>query len=137
MQAIISLLILLFFVGAFVLIVRKQETTKRVGGAFSAEYRTDFAVDECMDKLRAQSEDDLFVYTCTREADGSFLLHFTAHRATQQPIDTLYSLRFDAGKQTVVSLIFLREAFGYKEPVFPVELLDRFFAEKLDATRTL
>ena len=52
---------------------------------------------------------------------------------TNQPLDTLYSLRLDSGKQTIVTLIFLREAFGYGEPVFPRELLDQFLLEKLEA----
>ena len=36
----------------------------------------------------------------------------------------------------VVTLIFIREAFGYKEPLFPQEMLDEFMAQKLDAHRT-
>ena len=54
----------------------------------------------------------------------------------QQPLDTLYTLRLDPGRQTVVTLIFIREAFGYKEPLFPQEMLDRFMQQKLDAHRT-
>ena len=46
---------------------------------------------------------------------------------------TLYALRLDAGRQTVVTLHFLREAFGYRQPVFPKELLDAFLAKKLAA----
>ena len=48
----------------------------------------------------------------------------------------MYTLRLDPGRQTVVTLIFIREAFGYKEPLFPQEMLDEFMAQKLDAHRT-
>ena len=68
--------------------------------------------------------------------DGSFTLHLTLHKPTRQPVDTLYTLRLDAGRETVISLIFLREAFNYKEPVFPPTLLDEFMRKKLDARRT-
>ena len=59
------------------------------------------------------------------------MLHLTLHQPTQQPLDTLYTLRLDPGRQTVVTLIFIREAFGYKEPLFPQEMLDEFMAQKL------
>ena len=48
----------------------------------------------------------------------------------------LYTLRLDPGRQTVVTLIFIREAFGYKEPLFPPAMLDEFMLQKLDAHRT-
>ena len=51
-------------------------------------------------------------------------------------MDTLYTLRLDPGRQTVVTLIFIREAFGYKEPLFPPAMLDEFMLQKLDAHRT-
>jgi hypothetical protein len=35
-----------------------------------------------------------------------------------------------------VTLIFIREAFGYKEPLFQPEMLDEFMRGKLDARRT-
>ena len=78
----------------------------------------------------------MFAYECRRETDGGFLLHLTLHQPTQQPLDTLYTLRLDPGRQTVVTLIFIREAFGYKEPLFPQEMLDEFLLQKLDAHRT-
>ena len=58
------------------------------------------------------------------------------HQPSQQPLDTLYTLRLDPGRQTVVTLIFIREAFGYKEPLFPPAMLDEFMLQKLDAHRT-
>ena len=76
------------------------------------------------------NDSDVFVYDCRRERDGSFLLHLTLHQPSQQPLDTLYTLRLDPGRQTVVTLIFIREAFGYKEPLFPPAMLDEFMAAK-------
>lgn len=116
-------------------LARHLETkrAKKAPGADCLEYRTALAFDECLDALAARADDDEFAYTCTRQPDGSFLLHFTLHKPTGQPVDTLYSLRLDAGRQTVVTLCFLREAFGYREPVFPRALLDSFLAKKLAA----
>ena len=51
-------------------------------------------------------------------------------------LDTLYTLRFDPGRQTIVTLIFIREAFGYKEPLFQPAMLDEFMLRKFDARRT-
>ncbi len=131
----ISLALALLLVGGIFWVLRKKELDRRKGDGPCAplEYRTSLAFDECLDRLRDPGPRDLFRYTCRRERDGSFTLHFTAHQPTNQPLDTLYSLRLDSGKQTIVTLIFLREAFGYGEPVFPRELLDQFLLEKLEA----
>ena len=51
-------------------------------------------------------------------------------------MDTLYTLRLDPGRETVATLFFIREAFGYKEPLFPQEMLDAFMLQKLEARRT-
>lgn len=113
---------------------RRQEAP---GLAGTMEYRTDLPIDDCIDRLRARTEEDVFLYTCEREPDGSYLLHFTLHRPTQQPVDTLYALRMEQGRRTVLTLMFLKEAFGYKEPVFQEEVLNEFMQKKLDAQRTL
>lgn len=101
-----------------------------------SEFRTDLALDECMDRLNQPADTDEFEYTIRRETDGGWTLHFTLHRPTSQPLDTLYTLRLDPGKQTVATLIFRREAFGYGEPVFPPAMLDAFMQQKLEAVRT-
>ena len=93
-------------------------------------------LDDCFDRLDQHSPDDEFAYECRRENDGGFLLHLTLHQPTQQPLDTLYTLRLDPGRQTIATLIFIREAFGYKEPLFPQEMLDKFMQQKLEAHRT-
>ena len=119
-------------------ILRRQDTGRRsqYGPAGLSEFRTDLAIDECMDRLARPTEQDIFRYECQRETDGSFSLHFTLHQPTCQPLDTCYSLRLDPGRQTVVTLIFVREAFGYREPVFLPDVLDAFMLQKLDAHRT-
>ena len=101
-----------------------------------SEFRTDLPLDDCFDRLDQHSPDDEFAYECRRENDGGFLLHLTLHQPTQQPLDTLYTLRLDPGRQTIATLIFIREAFGYKEPLFPQEMLDKFMQQKLEARRT-
>lgn len=138
-MTILSALLLLLCVFGMFALLRRQEATQRKdpGNPLMLEYRTDLPLDDCLDLLRQTTEKDIFVYTFTREADGNFALEFTQHRATEQPISTLYTLHLDSGRQTVLSLAFVREAFGYKEPVFPLSLLDDFFAEKLSAHRTL
>lgn len=105
------------------------------GAAGTSVYRTDWPLDDCMDALARHEEGDIFAYTLRRDPDGSFLLHFTRHNPTNQPLDTLYQLRLDPGRRTTVTLIFLREAFGYKEPVFPARMLEEFLKQKLDAER--
>lgn len=138
MQLFLSALLLAAALGLIWAALRRQEQKRRSspGPAGVLEYRTDLPLDECFDRLRAQSEADLFVYTCERQPDGAFLLHFTLHRPTSQPLDTVFLLRLDPGRKTVVTLSFVREAFGYREPVFPQEMLDEFLAAKLDAAPT-
>ncbi len=118
---------------------KKQIERKRAqaGNALQAEYRTDLPIDDCIDLLRHPTGDEIFSYTFTRQRDGSFLLHFTLHNPTGQSLDTVYSLRMDAGRQTIITLDFLRETFGNPEPVFKGELLDTFICQKLSATRSL
>ena len=131
MNAAVSIVLLAAVLGVIVFLLSRRENTRRsqYGPAGLSEFRTDLPLDEHRDA-------DEFVYECRREKDGGFLLHLTLHQPTQQPLDTLYTLRLDPGRQTVVTLIFIREAFGYKEPLFPQEMLDRFMQQKLDAHRT-
>ena len=138
MNAVISIILLAVALGVIVVLLTRRENTRRsqYGPAGLSEFRTDLPLDDCFDRLDQHSPDDVFAYECRRENDGSFLLHLTLHQPSQQPLDTLYTLRLDPGRQTVVTLIFIREAFGYKEPLFPQEMLDEFMAQKLDAHRT-
>jgi len=139
MNAVFSIILLAVALGAIVLLLTRRENTPRpsqYGPTGLSEFRTDLPLDDCFDRLDEHKGTDEFVYECRRENDGGFLLHLTLHQPTQQPLDTLYTLRLDSGRQTVVTLIFIREAFGYKEPLFPQEMLDRFLMQKLDAHRT-
>lgn len=132
-------ILLILLAGAAIMAILKKQADRRKNtpgeGGF-LEYRTPLAFDECLDALDLRCEEDEFEYECLRRPDGSFALHFTLHKPTNQPVDTVFSMRMDAGKETVVTLYFLREAFGYEKPVFPQEMLDKFLAQKINAHRT-
>ena len=138
MSAAVSSVVVLLAVGLAVFVLHRQDRAQRsqFGPAGVSEFRTALPIDECLDRLDAPGESDVFAYSCQRDRDGTFTLHLTMHRPTGQPVDTLYTLRLDPGRETVVTLIFVREAFGYKEPVFLPGVLDEFMAQKLDAHRT-
>ena len=138
MSSVVSILILAAVIGLIMYLLSSRENKRRsqYGPCGLSEFRTDLPLDDCFDRLDEHNEDDVFAYECRRENDGGFLLHLTLHQPTQQPLDTLYTLRLDPGRQTIVTLIFIREAFGYKEPLFPQEMLDEFLLQKLDAHRT-
>ena len=138
MNAVFSILLLAAILGFIVFLLSKKDQNRRsqYGPSGLSEFRTGLALDECFDRLDEHKDTDVFAYDCRREKDGGFLLHLTLHQPSQQPLDTLYTLRLDPGRQTVVTLIFIREAFGYKEPLFPQEMLDTFLQQKLDAHRT-
>ena len=138
MNALFSIALLAVVIGSIVFLLSRRQNQRRsqYGPSGLSEFRTDLPLDECFDRLDQHSEDDVFAYECRRENDGGFTLHLTLHQPTQQPLDTLYTLRLDPGRQTVVTLIFLREAFGYQEPLFQPALLDEFLLQKLDAHLT-
>ena len=138
MNALFSIALLAVVIGSIVFLLSRRQNQRRsqYGPSGLSEFRTDLPLDECFDQLDQHSESDVFAYECRRENDGGFTLHLTLHQPTQQPLDTLYTLRLDPGRQTVVTLIFLREAFGYQEPLFQPALLDEFLLQKLDAHRT-
>ncbi len=138
MNAVFSILLLAAILGFIVFLLAKQDKGRRsqYGPAGLSEFRTDLPLDDCFDRLDQHSPDDEFAYECRRENDGGFLLHLTLHQPTQQPLDTLYTLRLDPGRQTIATLIFFREAFGYIVSLFPQEMLDKFMQQKLEAHRT-
>ena len=121
MNAAVSIVLLAAVLGVIVFLcpgARIPAAASTAPPAFP-EFRTDLPLDECFDRLDEHRDADEFVYECRREKDGGFLLHLTLHQPTQQPLDTLYTLRLDPGRQTVVTLIFIREAFGYKGAAVP------------------
>ena len=138
MSSIFSIVLLIGVIGLIIYLLSRRENKRRsqYGPSGLSEFRTDLPLDDCFDRLDRHSDSDVFAYECRRENDGGFMLHLTLHQPTQQPLDTLYTLRFDPGRQTIVTLIFIREAFGYKEPLFPQEMLDEFLRQKFDAHRT-
>ncbi len=135
MPPMISLVLALLGLALCIWFIARRDRQRREapGACGTSVFRTDWPLDDCMDALARHEETDLFSYTLRRDPDGSFLLHFTRHNPTAQPLDTLYQLRLDPGRRTTVTLIFLREAFGYKEPVFPAAMLNEFVKQKLDA----
>ena len=138
MNSILSFVLLAAVLGIIIFMLSRRENQRRsqYGPAGLSEFRTDLPLDDCFDRLDEHKDTDVFAYECRRENDGGFLLHLTLHQPTQQPLDTLYTLRLDPGRQTIATLIFIREAFGYKEPLFPQEMLDKFMLQKLEARRT-
>ncbi len=138
MGSVVSIIILAGVIALILYLLSNRENKRRsqYGPSGLSEFRTDLPLDDCFDRLDEHREEDVFAYECRRENDGGFLLHLTLHQPTQQPLDTLYTLRLDPGRQTIVTLIFIREAFGYKEPLFQQEILDEFLLQKLDAHRT-
>ena len=129
MNAVFSILLLAAILGFIVFLLSKKDQNRRSQYSPSglSEFRTDLPLDDCFDRLDQHSPDDVFTYECRRENDGGFTLRLTLHQPTQQPLDTLY---------TIVTLIFIREAFGYKEPLFQPAMLDEFMLRKFDARRT-
>ena len=113
MNVVFSLILLAAALGCIIFLLTRRENARRsqYGPSGLSEFRTDLPLDECFDRL-------------------------ALHQPTQQPLDTLYTLRLDPGRQTIATLIFIREAFGYKEPLFPQEMLDKFMQQKLEAHRT-
>ena len=111
MNVVFSLILLAAALGCIVFLLTRRENARRsqYGPSGLSEFRTDLPLDDCFDLLDQHS---------------------------QQPLDTLYTLRLDPGRQTIATLIFIREAFGYKEPLFPQEMLDKFMQQKLEAHRT-
>ena len=95
MNAVFSVLLLAAILGFIVFLLSKKDQSRRsqYGPAGLSEFRTGLALDECFDRLDTRSDTDLFAYECRRENDGSFLLHLTLHQPSQQPLDTLYTLR--------------------------------------------
>ena len=102
MNAVVSIVLLAAVLGVIVFLLSRRENGRRsqYGPAGLSEFRTDLALDECFDRLDEHNDSDVFVYDCRRERDGGFLLHLTLHQPTQQPLDTLYTLRLDPGRQT-------------------------------------
>ena len=132
MNAVVSVCLLVCALGIIVYLLSRRENSRRsqYGPAGLSEFRTSLALDECFDRLDTRSNTDLFAYECRRENDGSFLLHLTLHQPSQQPLDTLYTLRLDPGRQTVVTLIFIREAFWLQGAAVPARHAGRIYAAK-------
>ena len=133
MNAVFSILLLAAILGFIVFLLSKKDQNRRsqYGPSGLSEFRTDLPLDDCFDRLDQHSPDDVFAYECRRENDGGFTLHLTLHQPTQQPLDTLYTLRFDPGRQTIVTLIFIREAFWLQRAAVPARDAGRVHAAQV------
>lgn len=89
----------------------------------------------CRGLLSHPAPEDIFSYTLEGAPSGGWYLTFTLHNPTGQPLSTLFLLQFEAEAPAILSLRFVREAFGMTEPVISEALLDQFFAEKMGAQR--
>ena len=131
MNAVVSIVLLAAVLGVIVfasLPARRTPAAASTAPPACREFRTDLAAGRVLRPAgRPQRVRRVRLRVPPRERDGGFLLHLTLHQPTQQPLDTLYTLRLDPGRQTVVTLIFIRESFGYKEPLFPQEMLDDLY----------
>lgn len=107
-ECIFSVILLAGIVGLLIFLLSRREAGRRsqYGPAALNEFRTALPLDECFDRLEQHSPEDVFAYECRRENDGGFMLHFTLHQPTRQPLDTLYTLRLDPGRETVATLFF-------------------------------
>lgn len=90
---------------------------------------------QCRTLLATPHADDLLETELKNAASGGWYLHFTLHKPTAQPLDTLYLLQFEDGPDAHFTLQFVREAFGNPDPILPESLLDAFFLQKLGAQR--
>lgn len=90
---------------------------------------------ECRDILSRKNIYDTFAYTLEPAPSGGYFVTFTRHIPTEQGLATVFQLQFEAENPAKLSLLFVREVFGMKEPVLPEALLDEFFAQKLGAVR--
>ena len=99
MNVVFSLILLAAALGCIVFLLTRRENARRsqYGPSGLSEFRTDLPLDDCFDRLDQHSPDDEFAYECRRENDGGFLLHLILHQPTQQPLDTLYTLRLHPG----------------------------------------
>ena len=131
----IAIPLALFAILIAYVVAKQGKTKKQKPGQYLAYTVPGQTVAACRGLLNTPAEADLFAYTLETAQNGSTYIHFTLHRPTQQPLDTLFLLQFDGDDPANFSLSFVREAFGMREPVIGEELLDAFFANKLNAQR--
>ncbi len=139
MNAVFSIILLAVALGAIVLLLTRRENTRRsqYGPTGLNEFRTDLPLDDCFDRLDEHKDTDEFRVRVPPRERRRLPAHLTLHQPTQQPLDTLYTLRFDPGRQTIVTpLIFIREALGLQGAALPAGNAGPLPDAKLDAHRT-
>lgn len=117
------------------LFARKKRTRRKKPGQLLEYTVPGKTAAACRGLLGENPASDLFSYTLEGAKSGGWYIHFTRHNATEQPLDTVFLLQFEGDSPALLSLSFVREAFGMREPIIGEALLDEFFAAKLGAER--
>lgn len=112
---------------------RNQKGKKKKTGQYMRFQSSAFTAAGCRGLLGKRSEDDLFTYKLETAPTGGWYLTLTGHKATGQPLETVFLLQFEDESPAIFSLKFVREAFGMREPVVGEDLLCEFFLKKLSA----
>lgn len=129
--------ILVFVLLAGWMMQRTKKSRKKKPGQYLQYVAEGKTAAECRGLLNNPAESDIFAYELSPAQGGGWYIHFTRHKPTQQPLDTMFLLQFEGESPAEFSLSFLREAFGMKEPVIGEALLNEFFEAKLGAKRAL
>lgn len=127
----VSGLCALLIVAAYSLQKGKRARTKKPG-QFTRYISPKYSAQQCRDFLSHKNIHDLFEYTIESDGGREYIL-FTKYLPTQQIVETVFLLEYEQQEPAVFTLRFVREAFGYREPVFPPAFLDEFFYKKLEA----
>ncbi len=124
--------------GLLVLLAYALQKNKKVqlkNPKYFTQYRTTkYTAGQCRDILQNKNIHDTFAYTIAEGSKGTEIT-FTNYYPTNQIMETVFLLEVKNQQPAEISLTFLREAFGSRKPVIPQELLDDFFAAKLDCIR--
>lgn len=139
-QAVLSVLILIGLVLIFIFLYSQNRKGRKAKPGLYLEYTvSDKTVSECRSLLKKNTIEDIFSFQLEEGRLGEVYIHFVLHNATEQPLDTLFHIRYgdEPGPPAKFALSFAREAFGMREPVLSEPLLDEFFAQKLGAVRVV
>lgn len=127
-------LIALVYVMAAV-IRRKQKNARKKPWQYSVYKTYQYSQAQCVRLLRENAQKDIFTYTLETASRGGWYINFKEYRATRQMMDTVYLLQMEEDAPATFTISFVREAFGMREPLPPLEMVDLFFYRKLGAVR--
>lgn len=130
----VLLLVGLVIIAAFVMAKNRRAASRKPGMHLLYQVPGSTAA-ACRALLASPLEKDLFAYRLEAAPAGGWYMNFKLYRPTEQILDTLFLLQFEAEEPARFSLRFVREAFGVREPIIPEAMLDEFFLAKLGAVR--